>query len=1627
MSDEEKMSNRNKKRPVCEIDKEKNENKQTVKKTNKEDTSSLASTGECKEKMRRSSMQQLIDDNESEALDIYAIKGRRNTNVPRKKQYVHQIGFMKVETNFDKNGLKVKRRPETSTHNLVDMREDSQLDHSWNKDEDSYLQSQRVASSRSRTRVLSKTTEVSVKEIPDYQPSSAKKLNFCTSKLDTEGLVPDNLNVSSTSLAEQHLSSSNDDDNEKSNNPHADRKVDHVDNLDVSCDEEKNKTISLLDTSRSEISSPCNEEVCDQNSKLISEFNDDKGETGLYFDFHEKNDQEQPMDCSSMQTQSIPSVSQCSVNLKRISPSPLNSAPCENEDLNLFLDASSEKDACSEGERNVNLEVDANNTSVNRTTAASSSLMESCLSYNNKDLMGHAVTPNKNEHYEDSNSIINSLEKARVFLGSQDNEEEGCSSTYSSVSNISSKTNREKVKGQQKKHKRGILGFLDPTRKRKHDNSSQEMYSDSEASVDPQKQPFPILSECRRKYEWKQCTTRYLKGLNELRCDFKFQTNEEYYEHLVMGYCNKSSSLGTVNNNNETIERKYKEYLYSLLSVCSVKYHKVTCRHRDMTFSPPQSPCRNQEEENVPKDNIANSCQKEQKQPEECIAKRNDDTASHPKICNTNILKENITTKEPLTSSSIASQSGLQSGKNDKAQESYITPNITPSQLALTKKTNNNCSYCGTKLGICCPIECPQILPCSTLNPDEVLGEFDLDAERRIEIRAQQKDSLFNIKWKQRFDTTISRRKEGNLEESEDSDSPEEGMSSQRSMEASEQSGMTEMDAKQYRELLYTERDIQRIQPLFSLDKCMEINFFRREFLDNENKRPYIPTIDPVELRQAIQGMVRNDSGKVVPSKTFFHRSAASNRERLEAVDILYQMQLKLLLGMSSLDTIVPEGAYKLKADERTDRKQMIKLIRKDVKQMCSTVQKEAKAETAKRKALQLSQKTADEMSPAELEKMTRHIFKSNIWKNIMEQQRHLRDELADLISKQKVIWRGKPPSKRVAHCILGGTNLEEEIRENLKYNFDPSTNKCIRSFMDFHRNAMMWEIAAENGPRIQALSNLTMGEFLKYKVPIPETDHEIIDPKWFSKYIVIGVHRHKTGQDHLQYGHPVRLVLSKSLQRRVWEYINCCQMVYTDKPENPKRGWNRHHGVFIKHRSSYLAPKQNGVRVGIALDSRTGIISTQLSRFGIKMALETGYKFKNPSNTKIKMHRMRLLFSDWLRNYQGEAGQLFRTNMPALINHLESTALQHYTDADRLNTIAVIARVARQEDRSVSSNIWNKDDSDDEHDISTSPGSIAESLQGETVGVLEAEKHDNLKEQEERHLSRRPSIHRQKVMPQERVWLAMFLTKNMPETTEKHLTWAKHNHFLQENNIYKTLADRVKHRKLKDPDFLKKYDIRKLRTPLSVIGKTKEKRPCYPQHTLLDNLVKSALRDSWRTHKKNPFNRYFFRNETYEDDENENIRDANDNTSGSEICHPDKSATKPKCVEKVAFSKSPKLQLRTPGKSEEKLHFSPKGHLTRSQRQRFKNSQKVKKKATFESFKKTLESGSNTKGEGSKSWKSRQSRQLASNVAAEIQPRLLHIVNVVPSSDEENVMEPRNQVPNYQNPFDFEDSNDEG
>ena len=78
-----------------------------MKKTNKEDTSSLASTGECKEKMRRSSMQQLIDDNESEALDIYAIKGRRNTNVPRKKQYVHQIGFTKVETNFDNNIKKI--------------------------------------------------------------------------------------------------------------------------------------------------------------------------------------------------------------------------------------------------------------------------------------------------------------------------------------------------------------------------------------------------------------------------------------------------------------------------------------------------------------------------------------------------------------------------------------------------------------------------------------------------------------------------------------------------------------------------------------------------------------------------------------------------------------------------------------------------------------------------------------------------------------------------------------------------------------------------------------------------------------------------------------------------------------------------------------------------------------------------------------------------------------------------------------------------------------------------------------------------------------------------------------------------------------------------------------------------------------------------------------------------------------------------------------------------------------------------------------------------------------------------------------------------------------------------------
>ena len=193
-------------------------------------------------------------------------------------------------------------------------------------------------------------------------------------------MVLDTLNVSSTSLAEQHISSSSDDSNKKSNDPHVDRKIDHVDNLDVSCDEEKNKTISLLDTSCSEISSPCNEKVCDQNSKLISEFNDDKDETGLYFDFQEENDKEQRIDCSSIQTQSIPSVSQCSVNLKRMSPSALNSAPCENEDLNLFLDASSEKDACSEGKRNVNLEVDANNTSVNRTTAASSSLLESCLS-----------------------------------------------------------------------------------------------------------------------------------------------------------------------------------------------------------------------------------------------------------------------------------------------------------------------------------------------------------------------------------------------------------------------------------------------------------------------------------------------------------------------------------------------------------------------------------------------------------------------------------------------------------------------------------------------------------------------------------------------------------------------------------------------------------------------------------------------------------------------------------------------------------------------------------------------------------------------------------------------------------------------------------------------------------------------------------------------------------------------------------------------------------------------------------------------------------------------------------------------------------------------------------------------
>ena len=125
-------------------------------------------------------------------------------------------------------------------------------------------------------------------------------------------------------------------------------------------------------------------------------------------------------------------------------------------------------------------------------------------------------------------------------------------------------------------------------------------------------------------------------------------------------------------------------------------------------------------------------------------------------------------------------------------------------------------------------------------------------------------------------------------------------------------------------------------------------------------------------------------------------------------------------------------------------------------------------------------------------------------------------------------------------------------------------------------------------------------------------------------------------------------------------------------------------------------------------------------------------------------------------------------------------------------------------------------------------------------------------------------------------------------------------------------------------------------------------------------------------------------------------------------------------------MSKSPKLQLRTPGKSEEKLYFSSKGHLTRSQRQRFKNSQKVKKKATFESFKNSLASSSTRKGGESKSVRGKEISELASKVAANIEPRLLPIVNVVPSSDDENVMEPRHQATNDQNPFDFDDSNDE-
>ena len=281
---------------------------------------------------------------------------------------------------------------------------------------------------------------------------------------------------------------------------------------------------------------------------------------------------------------------------------------------------------------------------------------------------------------------------------------------------------------------------------------------------------------------------------------------------------------------------------------------------------------------------------------------------------------------------------------------------------------------------------------CNEINPKEVLGEFDIELEM-----AERKIKKLSPRFKEFWDDYVVHSANLVLDEEE------------------AKKGTREIYKRKLSELRWMELEAKTLDPLFSLDGCLDAHLVGPTFIDNDPARPYFSILGPEDMLRTAHGIEKNENDEYVRKSNVYAggRTASQTYFRLTCGRILYDIIEDILRKDRPYGYRAPAGTTPCDQTERDRRIGHLKMCRRNLNKMISDWDRKKSSEEAKAREKK-EKKESKLMDQQSVQKLLTNFFKSDVYKTTITNLLNIKLAWPSILESEREKFYCKAPSNRL-------------------------------------------------------------------------------------------------------------------------------------------------------------------------------------------------------------------------------------------------------------------------------------------------------------------------------------------------------------------------------------------------------------------------------------------------------------------------------------------------------------------------------------------------------------------------------------------------------------------------------------